>query len=210
MTPTILSLFAVAVLILTVTPGPTVLLSLSNGLNHGFRLALFGVAGAVLSDMVLIAAVFFGLGAVLSASEIAFQAVKWCGVAYLFYLGVCAFYARAPAPALADAGDFAVHGSDLFLKSFFVAVANPKGLLFFSAFLPQFIEPSMPQLPQFMTLGAIFALIDCAVMVFYAAAGVRAARFLQNAATVKWFNRSCGTALIGMSGALAFYKRTGA
>lgn len=207
MTPTILFLFAATVLLLTVTPGPTVLLSLSNGLNHGVRPALFGVAGAVLSDVLLIAAVFFGLGALLSASELAFQAIKWCGVAYLFYLGVCAFRTRAVPLSLAKSDDPAMRGGALFLKSFFVAIANPKGLLFFSAFLPQFLEPSLPQLPQFMMLGAVFALIDCAVMVFYATAGARAARFLQNTTAVKWFNRSCGTALIGMSGALAFYRR---
>jgi len=201
--------FAATVLVLTATPGPTVLLALSNGMNHGLRPALFGVAGAVASDIVLTTAVFLGMGAMLAASETAFQVVKWFGVAYLLYLGVGAL--RQPASPVAvetaPALPRSTAGRSLFMRSFLVAVGNPKGLLFVSAFLPQFVDPARPQLPQYVILGIVFAAIDCAVMLSYAAAGERTQRFLRNASAIRWFNRTCGGLLIAMSGALAFYRR---
>jgi threonine/homoserine/homoserine lactone efflux protein len=209
MSLSILFLFAATALVLIATPGPTVLLALSNGMNHGLRPSLFGVAGAIASDLVLIAAVFLGMGAMLAMSETAFLTVKWFGVAYLFYLGVCAFrqggaaVSAEPIPGAATTAS----GRKLFMKSFLVAVGNPKGLLFFSAFLPQFVDPASPQLPQYVVLGLVFAVLDCVVMFSYAAAGVRAQYFLRNAAAVRWFNRACGGLLVSMAGGLALYRR---
>ena len=81
--------FALAALLTVATPGPTSLLAFSNGARHGLRDAGFGIAGAVLSDLVLIAAVSAGLGVLLSTSQLLFSAVKWLGVAYLAYIGLC-------------------------------------------------------------------------------------------------------------------------
>lgn len=83
-----LLVFALVAFVAIVTPGPTVLLALTNGSRHGVRASFAGMLGAVLSDFVLIAAVALGLGALLVASELWFSIVKWIGVAYLAYLGV--------------------------------------------------------------------------------------------------------------------------
>lgn len=211
MSLSILLLFATTALVLIATPGPTVLLALSNGMNHGLRPALSGIAGAIASDLALITAVFLGLGAMLAVSETAFQVVKWFGVAYLFYLGVSTFLHSANAPSLAPEAEAKRTASRraLFMKSFLVAVGNPKGLLFFSAFLPQFVDPASPQLPQFVVLGLVFACLDCVVMLCYAVAGERAQGLLHNVAALRWFNRACGGLLITMAGSLAFYRRSG-
>ena len=82
-----LLLFILASAVAIVTPGPTVLLAMSNGSRHGVRVACWGMAGAVLADMILVGAVASGLGVLLAASEVAFQAVKWVGAAYLAWLG---------------------------------------------------------------------------------------------------------------------------
>lgn len=210
MSLSLLFLFAATALVLIATPGPTVLLALSNGMNHGLRPALFGVSGAIASDLVLIAAVFLGMGAMLAMSETAFLVVKWFGVAYLFYLGVCAFRQGGAAVSVGSAPGAApaASGRKLFMKSFLVAVGNPKGLLFFSAFLPQFVDPASPQLPQYAVLGLVFAVLDCAVMFSYATAGVRAQRLLRNTSAVRWFNRTCGGLLMSMAGGLALYRRS--
>jgi threonine/homoserine/homoserine lactone efflux protein len=87
-----------------------------------------------------------------------------------------------------------------------VAATNPKGYLFFSAFLPQFVAPAQPQLPQYVTLALTFAAIDLAVMLAYAAAGAQAIRVLR-ARGVLWLDRLCGGALLALAGSLALYRR---
>jgi len=165
------------------------------------------MAGAVLSDFVLISAVAIGLGALLAASEFWFSAVKWVGVAYLAYLGI---------RLIRSNGSFAVPDKPsspnqasaraIFLRSFFVAVTNPKGYLFFSAFLPQFIAPTEPQIPQYIALAVTFASIDFVVMLGYALAGAHAIRLLR-AKGALWLDRLCGGALLALAGSLAFYRR---
>lgn len=202
-----LLLFAIVAFIGIATPGPTVLLALTNGTRFGVRASLPGMAGAVLSDFVLICAVALGLGALLAASEFWFSVVKWVGVVYLAWLGLRLLRSRG---ALAVPAEGSVQeqpsGRGIFMRSFLVAVTNPKGYLFFSAFLPQFILPSEPQLPQYAALAATFAAIDFAVMFGYATAGAQAIRFLR-AKGVLWLERICGGALLALAGSLALYRR---
>ena len=94
----------------------------------------------------------------------------------------------------------------IFARSFLVAVTNPKGYLFFSAFLPQFVTPSEPQLPQYAALAVTFAFIDLAVMFIYASAGARAVRLLRDRGAL-WLDRLSGGALLALAGSLALYRR---
>jgi len=199
--------FALVAFIGIVTPGPTVLLALTNGSRFGIRASLPGMVGAVLSDFVLISAVAVGLGALLAASEFWFSVVKWIGVVYLAYLGVRLVRSKGTFTVPIDSVDPNQPSRRLvFLRSFLVAVTNPKGYLFFSAFLPQFITPSEPQLPQYAALGVTFACIDFTVMFAYASAGARAIGFLR-AKGVLWLDRICGGALLALAGSLALYRR---
>jgi len=208
MTDTLI-IFAAVAFIGIATPGPTVLLALSNGSRLGVKASLPGMVGAVLSDFVLVAAVALGLGALLAASEFWFSVVKWVGVAYLAYLGVRML--RSTGTLTLPEGEAATTGQPtrrtIFLRSFLVAATNPKGYLFFSAFLPQFINPAEPQWPQYVALGLIFAAIDFMVMLGYAGAGARAIRALK-ANGVLWLDRVCGGALLALAGSLAFYRRS--
>lgn len=205
-----LAAFAMVAFIGIVTPGPTVLLALANGSRFGLRRALYGMAGALLSDLVLVGAVALGLGALLAASEFWFQVVKWLGVAYLAFLGVMLLRSRGSVDgALAEAGREAGSPRAIFLKSFLVAVTNPKGYLFFSAFLPQFIDPSAPQVPQYLALTCIFTTIDLFVMFAYAVCGSRLAHVLRNAGAL-WLDRICGGALLALAASLAAYRRSSA
>jgi len=207
MTQTLL-LFAAVAFIGIATPGPTVLLALTNGSRFGVRASLPGMVGAVLSDFVLMSAVAVGLGALLAASEFWFSVVKWAGVAYLACLGVRLLRSSGSLPILDDATAASRPSRRaVFLRSFLVAVTNPKGYLFFSAFLPQFIVPSEPQLPQYAALALTFATIDFAVMLAYASAGAQAIRVLR-ANGVRWLDRLCGGALLALAGSLALYRRS--
>ena len=206
MTQTLL-IFSLVAFVGIATPGPTVLLALTNGSRFGVRASLPGMAGAVLSDFILISAVAVGLGALLAASEFWFSVVKWVGVAYLGYLGIRLLRSKGTL-AVPDEQSTAGQASSraIFLRSLLVAVTNPKGYLFFSAFLPQFIVSTEPLLVQYIALAVAFATIDFVVMFGYASAGAQAIRFLR-ARGVLWLDRLCGGALLALAGSLAFYRR---
>ncbi|MCF3642257.1 LysE family translocator [Rhizobium sp. TRM95111] len=202
-----LSAFAVVAFIGIATPGPTVLLALANGSRYGIRRAMPGLAGAVLSDFVLIGAVALGLGALLAASEFWFTVVKWLGAAYLAFLGLQMLRSTGSiGRALDETPAGGRTAGAIFAKSFLVAVTNPKGYLFFSAFLPQFIDPAAPQVEQFALLALVFATIDFLVMLGYATLGSQAVRVLRTSGAV-WLDRICGGAMLALAGSLAFYRR---
>ena len=201
-------LFSMVALATIATPGPTVLLALSNGSRHGLRGALPGMMGAALSDFVLIGAVALGLGSLLAASEFWFSMLKWVGAVYLGWLGLRMLRSRGglELPPADAAGPAPRTGRQLFLKSFLVAVTNPKGYLFCSALLPQFIDPAAAQAPQYVALALMFASLDVAVMAVYAFVGARAMRLLTVRA-MRWLDRTCGAMLLALAGSLAFYRR---
>jgi threonine/homoserine/homoserine lactone efflux protein len=202
-----LLLFSAVALVAIVTPGPTVLLALSNGSRFGVRASLPGMFGAVASDFILVGAAALGLGALLAASEFWFGVVKWIGAAYLAWLGLRLLRSRGTLEMPEDAGGGA--GRTVFMRSFLVAATNPKGYLFVSAILPQFIDTAQPQLPQYTAIAVLFAALDFLVMLGYAVAGARAIRFLQARGRL-WLDRVCGGSLLALAAALALYRRPGA
>lgn len=200
--------FALVAFIGIATPGPTVLLALTNGSRYGVKRATAGMIGAMLSDFVLIGAVALGLGALLAASEFWFSVIKWLGAAYLAYLGVVLLRSRGTLELPSQASQAMDAGAtrSIFAKSLLVAVTNPKGYLFFSAFLPQFIDPALPQAPQYAMLAIVFASIDFMVMFGYALLGSQAIRFMRRSGAI-WLDRICGGALLALAGSLALYRR---
>ena len=204
--------FALMALVVVLTPGPTVLLALSNGSKYGFLRAGVGIGAAALSDGVLIAAAALGLGALLAASAFWFTVVKSAGVAYLIWLGFQTLRSSGNIGSLPiqsvghKAGD-AYSPISTFRKSFLVAVTNPKGYLFFTAFLPQFLILSEPLPMQYVTLALIFIAVDVAVMATYAGLGAKAVKFLGDRGSL-WIDRTCGSFLIVLGVALAFVRRS--
>ncbi|MDC6166825.1 LysE family translocator [Paucibacter sp. XJ19-41] len=205
MSLSVLTLYLFACFVVTLTPGPTTLLALANGTTRNWRLAAMGIAGAALSDLVLIAAVALGLGALLAASETLFLALKWLGAFYLLWLAVqlwrsqpVALANRAAAPATAP--------RQAFVRSLTVALSNPKGLLFFSAFLPQFIDPAAPQLAQYLLLAATTIALDVLVLTLYAAGGAQVARYL-SVHGMRWLNRLSAGTMLALAASLAAYRR---
>lgn len=203
---TTLFLYVIAVSAVMVTPGPSMLLALNNGATYGMRIAGYGFLGAVLADLLLIGAVGCGLGALLQASEQLFAVVKWGGALYLVYLAYVLW--RAPAKALSVSASAAVAtGKTAFLRSLMVGLSNPKGLLFFSAFLPQFIRPQEPVAMQYMILALVSAIIDCIMMTIYAWGGRHAMRKF-SANVMRWVNRSCAGMLAVLAAGVALYRRS--
>jgi threonine/homoserine/homoserine lactone efflux protein len=192
---------------LSLTPGPNGLLSLTHGVQHGFRKTIFTVLGGGLGFLLLIAASLAGLGALLAASEKAFIIAKWVGAAYLVYLGVRLW--RAP-PLLmrAQATDGSIRvesGSALFKQGFLVATSNPKAMIFFAAFLPQFMVPGTGFLVNLAIFGGTFVLVEIIYELVLAFAAQKIAPWLSRHA--KMFNRITGGMFVGIGAALATTTR---
>ncbi|MEW7858970.1 LysE family translocator [Pseudomonas chlororaphis] len=206
MDATTLFLYVVTVSAVMMTPGPSMLLALNNGATHGMRIAGCGMAGAMLSDLLLIGAVGCGLGALLQASEQLFSIVKWGGAAYLLYLAWVLW--KAPTTALAaQSGGAASSGRGAFTRSLLVGLSNPKGLLFFSAFLPQFVRPDQPVAQQYLILALVSTAINCVMMATYAFGGRYAMRTF-SARAMLWINRSCAGMLAVLALGLSLYRRS--
>ena len=197
MTLDTLLIYVVASLALALSPGPTMLLALSNGIEGGMRRASWGIAGASLGSITLIAVVALGLGSLLAASEWLFNAI-WRSEA----TDLGAALAKSPL-------EVRPHGRIALLRSLAVALSNPKTVLFFAAFLPQFVDIAKPQGPQYLLLGSVFVALDTCVMLAYAGAGTQAVRFLSQRG-VKAMNRGCAAGMWLLAATLAIWRRPGA
>ena len=197
-------LYTIAALGLSLTPGPSVLLSLTHGMRFGVRQTLYTALGSSCGFTVLIGASMVGLGALLAASEQAFTIAKWCGAAYLIYLGIKTW--RAPGSNLQQACDSATNSpAKLFWQGFLVAASNPKAVIFFAAFLPQFINPTASLVQQFVIFAATFVAIEFIYEICLAGAAQRIAPWLGRHG--KLVNRTSGATFIGIGGLLSLANR---
>src|SRR6218665_2657424 len=194
-------IYLLAVLGLSLTPGPNALLVLTHGALHGHRRTLFTVAGGALGFVGLIALSMLGIGALLQTASGALTVLKVVGGAYLVWLGIQLW--RAPPlqldPAAAGSPSDA-RGRVLFRQALFSAVSNPKVLLFYGAFLPQFIDPTRGLLLQFAILAGTFAGIEAVVEYLLARLAHRVRPWLER--TGRTFNRVCGGLFAAMGAAL--------
>lgn len=192
--------YLLAVIGLSLTPGPNSLLVLAHGALHGRARTLWTIGGGAVGFVALIGLSMLGIGALLQSSAHALTVMKWVGGAYLVWLGIQLW--RAPAmqlEALPSApGEGAVTGGRLFRQGLLAAISNPKVLLFYGAFLPQFIVPGRDLWLQFVVMAGTFAAVECLVEFGLASLAHRIRPWLQR--TGRKFNRSCG-ALFGLMGA---------
>jgi len=209
MTLTTWLLYVAAVLVLTVTPGPSVLMCVSTSVNLGARKALVASLGSTIAIVSMMALSALGLGTALAASETLFTVLKWLGAAYLAYLGITSLSSSASEITVSGSVQSSTRGR-LFAPGFLVGASNPKPLLFFGALFPQFIAPSAPQVPQFLVLGVTFIFFDLLWLTLYALSASKAKRWLQQPRRAKLFNRTTGVVFLVAAGLLASSKRTGA
>lgn len=198
-------LYVAAVFVLTVTPGPSVLMCVSTSVNLGARKAFVTSLGSTTAIVGLMALSALGLGTLLAASETWFTALKWAGAAYLAYLGVRALL--APGADIRVQGGAVAGGRRLFAQGFLVGLSNPKALLFFGALFPQFLNPAAPQVPQFLVLGATFVFFELGWLMVYALTASRAQGWLQQPQRARQFNRLTGAVFLLAAGLLATSKR---
>jgi threonine/homoserine/homoserine lactone efflux protein len=207
MTLTTYLLYVAAVALLIVTPGPTMLMCMTNALNHGPRRAMTSVAGSVSAVLCVMLLSALGLGALLATSEAAFTVAKIIGAGYLIYLGIKTFRSEA---AVFDAGATqapATRQRSFFLRGFLVGASNPKAVLFFAAFFPQFLNPAAAFAPQFVILALTFVAFEFAVLTACALGVSRISPMLRSSRVIRRFNRISGGLFTLMGTLLLFTRR---
>lgn len=194
--------FAAASLLLALMPGPNVAVIVANSVAYGPRYGLLTVAGTSSAMIPQLAIVTLGLSAALSIMAEWFEVVRWVGVVYLVYLGIEAW--RAPPPNL-NATAQPKSPIAIYARGVLVSLTNPKTLLFFGAFLPQFVDPKGDATAQLATLSVIFftiaVTIDCSWALLAGKVRSTLARF------GRWTNRVTGGVLIGAAAALALARK---
>jgi threonine/homoserine/homoserine lactone efflux protein len=202
-------LFSSAALIVILIPGPLSLLMVSNSLNYGLRRSAPAFLGGVSASICLLSASALGLGALLLASEKLFSVLKVVGALYLFYLAYQSWQEsrQAAKPAQADDQPLAAPSRrSMFLKAFGLGASNPKDILFFAAFLPQFISADAPILSQLAVMIATWAVLDLGCKLFYGLSARGAAKFLRSGKGQVWFNR-ISAALFAGAGTASLLSR---
>ena len=196
--------FAAASAILIIIPGPTILLVVSYALGRGWRSALPMAIGVALGDCAAMTFSILGLGALLATSATLYTTLKWIGAAYLIWLGIKLWRAGGKLdarPVESDASPL-----KMLLHAFIVTALNPKGLTFFVAFLPQFVDPNLDFWRQMLIFEATFIGIAFVNAFSYALLASRARNFVRSEHVMLNINRAGGSLLIGAGLMAAFAK----
>ena len=199
--------FLMTSLVVVLIPGTGVIFTVSTGLSQGRRASLFASVGCTLGIVPHLLATVLGLAAIMHTSALAFQVLKYAGVAYLFYLAVVTWRDRSSMATQTVQGKGGVRG--LVVKAFLLNILNPKLTIFFLAFMPQFVEPGAPSpLVQLLALSTVFMGMTFGVFVIY---GVLADTFrkavVESPRVQAWLRRVFAGAFAGLGAQLALSER---
>ena len=199
--------FVGTVLIIGVTPGPSVLLATANSMNHGIKKTTGTILGDLTANTLQIILSSLGLATIVISSGEIFSLMKWVGVAYLIYMGITKFISN---PKI---GLFIKKGKEksflkLYSEGFFMSASNPKAIVFFAALFPLFIDPNSTFIPQVLILGISYLAIDGICLLFYVNFASKLKRYLENQRKIHLQNKIIGTLLILSGLMLSTVKRT--
>lgn len=208
-------IFVTATFLISAAPGPNMLLIMNQSVRFGLRASIYSMAGCMTALMIMFTLSALGLGVVLQNAPAVFDALRWLGALYLAYLGYKVWTAPVTSSSINYSKNDSALGNQyagynafsLYKTGFFTAGSNPKALLFAAAFLPQFIQASLPQAPQLLILLATFSVLEILWYFIYALGGLSMAQQLRKPNILRWFNRVTGGAFIGFAGLMAVMKR---
>ena len=201
----IILLFALTEFLVSLSPGPAVLLIVSQGMRSGFRSSLRGILGIETGNTIFFTLSALGLGAVLVASANLFQAVKWVGAAYLIVTGVRMALARHVVPESPNPGVAGKRSFALFSEGLLTQLVNPKAVIFYAALLPQFIAPG-PVLKQFVVLGVVSMCVEVPILMAYGWLAERGTSLLPKKFSALP-DRIAGVCLVGAGAGLASLRK---
>lgn len=197
-----LSFFA-ACMLLCFTPGPTVFLVMGQALSFGKKSVIPLATGVITGDIIAMTFSFLGLGALLAVSAELFSILKWVGAIYLVYLGLKALFAKPTEPG---ASAIKMNGKSVYWHALIVTALNPKGIVFFLAFFPLFIDASRDAIPQMATMAGTFLFVSLLSVTSYS---IFSGVLRSKVTSVKFqslFNRISGSLLVGAGAITASVK----
>lgn len=199
-------IFVVMTFVVSATPGPNMLLVMSQGARFGLRPALVTMAGCMTALLCMMSISAAGVGALLHTFPAVFDALRYLGAAYLAYLGYKLWMSGLPGRDVQDgnAAPAPVRSAGSFYRQgLAVAASNPKAIVFSAAFFPQFIQPELPALTQFGILLGTFSVIEVGWYLIYAVSGHKLSRALRQTHVMKTFNRVTGGVFVGFAALMA-------
>lgn len=206
MTLTVWISLLTACIVISFTPGAGAVNTMTNSLNEGWRRSIWGVVGQQLALIVHVVIVAAGLGLLVARSPLLFEIIRYLGAAYLVYLGLRLILSR-PVPVAddADAPREPERALSMIRRGFWVNLLNPKAIVFFVAFVPQFINLQQPALPQYLILIVTTIVVDVVVMwFFFALAAKPFGRFARTSRGQRILNTVFGALFIGVAALLFF------
>jgi homoserine/homoserine lactone efflux protein len=198
--------FFFACWIISLSPGAGAIASMSSGLRHGFRRGYWNVIGLQLGLALQIVVVAAGVGALLTTSALAFSLIKWFGVGYLAYLA-WRQWRSVPSEMTATASQASGRPSALLVRGFLVNASNPKAIVFMLAVLPQFVDPHLALLPQYLIMGTTMITIDLLVMAGYTGLAITLLRYLRTPRQQRLVNRTFASLFIAAAALLTLVHR---
>ncbi|MCG7874543.1 MAG: LysE family translocator [Candidatus Thiodiazotropha lotti] len=189
------SIFLVTTVMLILVPGPAAITIAAQGASHNSQRAFFGVLGVASADVLFFTLSATGIASLILASNLMFSVIKWFGVAYLLYLGISALFSKTGIIKLSTEKKES-NRKKLFSQGLVVQLANPKALMYFTALLPQFIDPSKPVLFQMLLMGASCLLADIIVYSVFSRLGDRIAKQQLKSWVTTLINKAAGITLI--------------
>lgn len=199
--------FAIASMVLLIIPGPTIIMVVTQALSHGKRVAFASILGVGLGDLIAASFSIIGVGTILATSATVFLIVKWAGAAYLIYIGVRLWIDPVTIPDIETDQQRRSQWS-IFRDSFLVTLLNPKGIVFFMAFVPQFITSKAAFAPQASVFVAVFVLLGILNAWAYAMLASGARQFIRRPSVLRSMTRAGAVFLIGAGLVSAMTRRS--
>lgn len=193
--------------IATITPGPSMLLAINHGVNYGLFRTIYSCSGNLLGNLLMAIASILGLGAVLIASGVVFNIIRWVGIIYLVYIGIKLISEPVKAGQISNNSNISKSRYRLFIDGFLVAIGNPKGILFFTSLFPQFINIEHAKTNEFALILSTLGIVAFGCYMLYAIFGVKLNKLFQLYSFRKLFNRITGSIFICTGLTLAVSKK---
>lgn len=207
--------YVTAILVLTASPGPSILLCVTKSISQGYSAAIYTALGSLTAIVGIMTLSFTGLGVLIASSELVFTVVKWAGALYLLYLGIKLLFSSARQPIekepIETEPDDGLSRQTIyasFTSGFLVGATNPKAIVFFTALFPQFINAQQALMPQYLVMVVTFSVLELGWLLLYAYFGARSAAWFTSRKRVDIFNRVTGSVFIFAAIAVSLTKKT--
>ncbi len=201
--------YTIAVMILTASPGPSILLCVTKSASQGYNYAIYSAFGSLIAIISIMTLSFTGLGIIIASSELIFTIIKYAGALYLIYLGYKSWTSKQQNYHFEKKKDISKKDKlSSFISGFIVGASNPKAIIFFIALFPQFINPDTSLLNQYIIFVSTFAVLELSWLLFYIYLGHKSSNWFLQKGRARLFNKVTGGIFISFGILLSTTNKT--